>query len=290
MRKWIRVACLAVGAGLAFASAADAGKEAAGTAAAPAGARAGTVVEIKPNRIVLMDITRAGERLVAVGERGFALLSDDAGQTWRAVGTPVTRTLTGVAFNDDQLGVAVGHGGMLARTEDGGATWTEVPLDEAAGESLLGVTALGGGKFAAYGAFGFYFDSTDGGKTWTRRIVMSEEFDRHISQLVPVGGTLWLIGESGTLARSDDGGATWQKIEIGTTASFNGGRTLADGRIVLVGNAGLVATSTDNGQSFEIKWSPAGRGYSAVAEAGGGLIVAGEAGVGVLDMASLVKK
>lgn len=331
MRNWIRVACLAVGAGLAFASAADTGKEAAGTAAAPEGARAGTVVEVKPNRIVLMDITRAGERLVAVGERGFALLSDDAGKTWRAVGTPVTRTLTGVAFNGDKLGVAVGHGGMLARTEDGGATWTDVPLDEAAGESLLGVAALGDGKFAAYGAFGFYFDSTDGGKTWTRRIVMSEDFDRHISQVVPVGGVLWLIGESGTLARSDDGGATfievpspyagsyfgmtvaqdgallmfgmrgsifrsadggatWQKIEIGTTASFNGGRTLADGRIVLVGNAGLVATSTDNGQSFEIKWSPAGRGYSAVAEAGGGLIVAGEAGVGVLDLASLVKK
>jgi photosystem II stability/assembly factor-like uncharacterized protein len=37
-----------------------------------------------------MDITRAGDRLVTVGERGFALVSDDGGKTWKAVETPVT--------------------------------------------------------------------------------------------------------------------------------------------------------------------------------------------------------
>ena len=31
----------------------------------------------------------------------------------------MTRTLTGVAFRDDKVGVAVGHGGSLVRTEDG---------------------------------------------------------------------------------------------------------------------------------------------------------------------------
>ena len=70
-----------------------------------------TLVEIKPDRIILIDITRAGDRLVAVGERGFALLSDDAGETWRSRETPVTRTLTGVSFRDAKVGVAVGRGG-----------------------------------------------------------------------------------------------------------------------------------------------------------------------------------
>jgi len=319
MKNWIRVACLAVGAGLAFASTA----QTAGTL------RAGTVVDIKPNRIVLMDITRAGDRLVTVGERGFALLSDDAGKSWRAVGTPVKRTLTGVAFNGDKLGVAVGHGGSLVRTEDGGDTWTEVPLEEAMGESLLGVAALGDGKFAAYGAFGFYFDTMDGGKTWTRRPIIDEYFEAHISKVVPANGVLWLVGEAGTLARSDDGGATfaavpspytgsffgmlvaqdgslllygmrgsiyrsadggvtWQDNDLGTTTTLNGGRVLADGRIVLVGNSGLVAQSTDHGQSFNVLWSPTGRGYSALVEVPGGLVAAGESGVGVLDTAALV--
>jgi photosystem II stability/assembly factor-like uncharacterized protein len=332
MTNWIRVTCLAVGAGLAFASVASDEKTGAATGAAVAGTvRAGTVVDIKPNRIYLMDVEKAGERLVAVGERGFVLVSDDAGKSWKAVGTPVVRTLTGVAFNGDQLGVAVGHGGSLVRTEDGGNTWTEVPMDEAYGESLLGVTALGDGKFAAYGAFGQYFDTLDGGKSWTRRMILSEEFENHISQVVSVDGTLWMVTEYGTIARCDsectdfvevpspypgsffgmlvaqdgalvlfgmrgtifrsaDGGATWQKIETGTTATFNSGRTLADGRIILVGNAGLVATSTDNGQSFKIEWSPASRGFSALVEAGGGLVVVGEAGVGMLDTSALVTK
>ena len=316
------LACLVLGAGLACASLAQ---------TVPAGApRAGTVVDIKPNRIYLLDVARAGDRLVAVGERGFALLSDDAGQSWRAVGTPVTRTLTGVAFNGDKLGVAVGHGGSLVRTEDSGDTWTEVPMEESFGESLLGVTALGDGRFAAYGAFGMYFDTLDGGKSWTKRTILSEEFEAHISQVVRTNGSLWLVGETGTLARSDecctdftaltspydgsffgivvaqdgallvfgmrgnifrsaDAGATWQEVPIETTASFNGGRVLSDGRILLVGNAGLVATSKDNGQSFDVRWSPAGRGFSAVAETSGGLVVVGEGGAGILDTSALVQ-
>jgi photosystem II stability/assembly factor-like uncharacterized protein len=247
------------------------------------------------------------------------------------VGTPVIRTLTGIAFDGDKTGVAVGHGGSLVRTDDGSSTWTEVPMEEAHGESLLGVSALDGGRFAAYGAFGMYFDSADGGRSWTRRTVLSEEFENHISQVVRVGDALWLVGEYGTLARceldctayvevtspyqgsffgmvlakdgalvlygmrgsvfrSADGGATWQKVDTGTTATFNGGRLLSDGRIMLVGNAGLVATSTDDGQSFEVRWSPASRGYSAVVESGGRLIVVGEAGAGILDTATLVAK
>jgi photosystem II stability/assembly factor-like uncharacterized protein len=321
-----------VGAGLALGSVANAEKTAPASGTPQGGTvRPGTVVDIKPNRIYLMDIETAGERLVAVGERGFVLISDDAGQSWRAVGTPVVRALTGVAFNGDKVGVAVGHGGSLVRTEDGGSSWSAVPMDEAYGESLLGVTALGDGKFAAYGAFGMYFDTLDGGRSWTKRTILTEEFENHISQVVPVNGSLWMVTEYGTIAncdaqctafvgvpspytgsffgmvvapdgalvlfgmrgtvfRSNDAGVTWQKIETGTTATFNSGRTLSDGRIILVGNAGLVATSTDSGQSFKIQWSPAGRGFSALVEAGGGLVVAGEAGVGMLDTAALVTK
>lgn len=325
MRNWIKAACLAAGATLVLASAAkehEAGQSASGP-------RAGTVVEIRPNRIILMNIGRAGDRLVAVGERGFVLLSDDSGKSWRAVGTPVTRSLTGVAFEDARHGVAVGHGGAIVRTADGGETWTAVDVEQEAGsDSFLGVTSLGGGHFAAYGAFGLYLDSADGGATWQRRQVISAEFENHISQVLQINGALLMVAEYGTLARSEDGGttwtqlespytgsffgevvtrdgaiviygmrgkvfrsgdagATWQLIETGTTLAFNGGTVLADGRIVLVGNNGLVAESSDDGQSFRLAWSPAGRGFAAVAEVPGGLVVVGESGVAVLDPALL---
>ena len=44
----------------------------------------------------------------------------------------------------------------------------------------------------------------------------------------------------GNVYRTMDFGATWQKIETGTTASLMSGRQLADGRVLLVGNTGLV--------------------------------------------------
>ena len=329
MKHWIRWACLAMGATFAFASVAEQQAE---VKAAPKFAdRPGVVVDIKPNRIYLTAIARAGSRLITVGERGFTLVSDDEAKNWKAVATPVNRTLTSIAFNDDKLGVAVGHGGTLVRTEDGGNTWAAVPMDDAVGESLLGVTALGDGKFAAYGAFGMYFDTLDGGKSWTKRTIISEDFEAHISQVVLNNGVLWLVGEAGTLARCDelcsayvavpspytgsffgmvvakdgallifgmrgtiyrsaDGGATWQKVAVDTTASFNGGRVLSDGRIMLVGNAGLVATSSDNGQTFTLEWSNAGKGFSALEEIPGGVVVVGEAGVAILDPATLVRK
>jgi photosystem II stability/assembly factor-like uncharacterized protein len=200
------------------------------------GERPPPVVAIKPDRIILLDIDEAGERLVAVGERGFVLYSDDEGGTWTARPTPVTRTLTGVAFKDPKIGVAVGHGGSVVRTEDAGTSWTIVEVEEAGTDSLLDVQHLGGDHFIAYGAFGLYLDSTDAGRTWQRRSILEtppsddvaeasadqedaeyldEGFDRHISRVIQVDSTLLLVAESGTLARSDDGGANWTRLTRG---------------------------------------------------------------------------
>jgi photosystem II stability/assembly factor-like uncharacterized protein len=327
MKYWARWASVLFGAGLVAVSPARSEE---GQPATPA-AKSGVVVDIRTDRIFLMDLALAGSRVVAVGERGFALRSDDAGKSWKAGQTAVTRTLTGVAFRDGKVGVAVGHGASVIRTEDGGDSWTQVPMPEAEPESLLGVVNLGGDRFAAYGAFGMYFDSSDAGKTWTKHMVESEDFDRHISQVLPVGNSLFMVAESGTLARSDDGGitwtaitspyegsffgavtardgaliafgmrgnvyrtvdvgATWQKVELDTKVSLMAGRLLADGRVLLVGNTGLLAVSKDDGQTLELHWAPSGKGFSAVIEAGGNVILAGEAGVTTLDPAWLASK
>jgi len=62
MMNRIRMTCLAVGAGLAFASVANAEKAApAASAGVAATVRPGTVVEIKPNRIYLIWTSRRPE-------------------------------------------------------------------------------------------------------------------------------------------------------------------------------------------------------------------------------------
>ena len=174
MKYWARWACVLGGACLLSVSPARA-EDAAPAAAAK---KSGIVVDIKTDRIVLMDIALAGNRLVAVGERGFTMVSDDAGTSWKSIATPVTRTLTGIAFKDAKVGVAVGHGASVVRTDDGGTSWTHVPLPEAEPESLLGVTHLDGDRFVTYGAFGMYFESADAGRTWQKRMVLAEDFER----------------------------------------------------------------------------------------------------------------
>jgi photosystem II stability/assembly factor-like uncharacterized protein len=221
-----------------------------GGAIAQHAARTPPVVAIKPDRIILMDLEQAGQRIIAVGERGFALLSDDGGQTWKAVPTPVTRTLTGLAFRDEKLGIAVGHGASLIRTEDAGETWSQVALDEAGSDSLLGVTHLDGERFLAYGAFGLLFETADAGQTWTRRTVISEEFDRHISQVLPVDGKLLLVAESGTLARSDDGGQTWTALTSPYEGSFFGALETRDGAVLVYGMRGNIWRTNDLGTTW----------------------------------------
>jgi photosystem II stability/assembly factor-like uncharacterized protein len=250
MRKWLKAVCLAAGTTLVVAAAAkEPGSEGSKAAAGP---RPGTVVDIKPGRIILLSIALAGDRLVAVGERGFAMLSDDSGKTWRAVGTPVTRTLTDVEFEDAKHGVAAGHGGSIVRTADAGETWTAVDVEQDAGvDSFLGVTSLGGGHFAAYGAFGLYMDSTDHGATWQRRRVISEEFENHISQVVKGDGVLGMVTEYGTLARSEDGGATWTEVPSPYSGSFFGAVRARDGAIVTFGMRGRIFRSADRALTWQ---------------------------------------
>jgi len=78
----------------------------------------------EPAQQRLLDITRAGEHLVAVGARGLVILSADEGQSWRQVPTPVSATLTAVSFADARHGWAVGHAGVIIATRDGGETWS----------------------------------------------------------------------------------------------------------------------------------------------------------------------
>ncbi len=82
-----------------------------------------------PTDLILDDLllaaTRAGSRLVAVGEFGHVALSDDDGKTWRqAKVVPTQSTLTSIVFVDDKTGFAAGHDKTILTTADGGETWS----------------------------------------------------------------------------------------------------------------------------------------------------------------------
>lgn len=79
-------------------------------------------------QLLLLDITVVGNRLVAVGEQGVILISDDQGDRWHQAVVPSSVLLTAVQFVDEQIGWAVGHDGVALQTIDGGETW-QLKLD-----------------------------------------------------------------------------------------------------------------------------------------------------------------
>ncbi|MRW91824.1 photosystem II stability/assembly factor-like protein, partial [Duganella sp. FT80W] len=73
-----------------------------------------------------MAVVRSGSRLVAAGERGLIIYSDDSGQHWSQAQVPVSVTLTALRFANEREGWAVGNMGVVLRSSDGGQSWKRV--------------------------------------------------------------------------------------------------------------------------------------------------------------------
>jgi len=142
---------------------------------APAGAvvppKGGEAVKSRyATESLLLGVTRAGPRMVAVGEYGNIVLSDDDGKTWRqAKKVPSTVTLTSVAFIDDKTGWAVGHDTLILHTTDGGETWVKQFGGGESDNALLSVFFKSPSHGWAVGAFNYTVETTDAGKTWVER-------------------------------------------------------------------------------------------------------------------------
>lgn len=231
-----------------------------------------------------------GTRLVAVGEFGHVLLSDDAGASWRqARSVPTVTTLTAVHFVDDKQGWAVGHGGGVIGTQDGGETWQSLAGRLDGAEVLLSVWFADAQHGLVVGAFGHAARTSDGGRSWqTFAITEGEDGERHLNQIfsAPAGpggaATLWVAAESGTLFRSDDGGAAWQAVKLPYKGSIWGGTALAQdtaGALLVWGMQGNALRSDDGGRSFTAV--PTGTEQSLSGGAllpGGDLVLAGLGG------------
>src|SRR5262245_9614082 len=76
------------------------------------------------SKSLLQSIAKAGNRLVAVGQRGHIVYSDDQGATWKQAAVPISSDLTAVYFANDKNGWAVGHDGVILATDNGGDKWT----------------------------------------------------------------------------------------------------------------------------------------------------------------------
>lgn len=227
----------------------------------------------KADKALMLDIVRVGDTLIAAGDRGYILRSEDHGRQWQQIGTPVSTALTDLHFVDDQYGWATGHGGVVLHTRDGGLNW-KVQLD---GHQINHMTL----RFyqqrydQAEQQLAEHGDTLDASAREEAEILLEElEFkldDARISAEEGAGKPLltvwfrnrsqgWVAGAYGMILKTDDGGQSWQPAmgQVPNPDGFhlNQMGQLEPGVLFMVGEAGTLYRSDNDGQQWQALPSP----------------------------------
>lgn len=267
-------------------------------------------------RAVFTGVTRAGERLVAVGERGLVLLSDDNGQQWRQASVPVSVGLTAVEFVDAQHGWAVGHAGVVLASIDGGESWqlqldglraaqlellsaqaaladavdadaaqaraqaAERMAEEGADKPFLNLQFIDAQRGMIIGAYGLAFQTRDGGRSWQSMVgQIDNPMGLHLYAVARQGQDWYLAGEQGFLARSVDAGQHFQQLESPYEGTFFTLAARQDGSLLVGGLKGHAFLLRDAGALIEPLDVPMPVSFSdAVRLSDGRVLVANQAG------------
>jgi photosystem II stability/assembly factor-like uncharacterized protein len=241
----------------------------------------------RPEHAPLLAATRAGARIVAVGDHGVVLLSDDEGQSFRqARAVPSQALLTSVCFVDSQQGWIAGHDGVILHTRDGGETWNLQREDLDGDKPLFAVLFQDALHGFAVGLFGTAIRTADGGESWMPLTLEDgPENDRHLYAIFgDARFGLFVAGESGLIYRSDDGGTRWSAIRTGNPGSFWSGARLTDGTLLAAGQRGHVYRSRDRGLSWsEVPSGTLASLTSVVPLAQGGVLITGLAGASLIS-------
>jgi photosystem II stability/assembly factor-like uncharacterized protein len=287
------IAALSLVAGAAVAGAVAAEATAAESTAAAKGWRdvldTPAVQSAFASRSLLFGLARAGERVVAVGQRGHVLWSDDGGKAWQQAEVPVSSDLVAVHFPNATHGWTVGHDGVVLHTSDAGKTWKRQLDGRRAGELMVEYYSREAGaslasdpkraaalvdeakRFAAQGAenpfldvwfadasngfvvgaFGQIFRTTDGGASWQPWLhAVDNPKGLHLNAVRGIGADVYVVGEQGLALKLDRAAGRFRTLEL----PYNGtlfGVTGSERAVVVHGLRGSVLRSADGGQSWQ---------------------------------------
>jgi len=223
---------------------------------------------------LLNDVTRAGDddRLVAVGERGHIIYSDDGGASWDQASVPVSVTLTGVDFGSASHGWAVGHSGAVLHSSDGGSDWTlQMTGIQAANLAIAGVQQeievmkqrleTAETEEEDVGDLEWALDDLLFGLENMQADLSVGPVNPFLDVWFEDAGHGFVIGAYGMIFHTADGGNQWQdwarKLDNGDNYHLNAITKIGGGALMIVGEAGQIHVSEDNG----ITWDRRDSGY-----------------------------
>ncbi|MDM0110127.1 YCF48-related protein [Variovorax sp. J22R24] len=235
---------------------------------------------------LITGIARAGERLVAVGQRGHIVHSEDGGRVWVQALVPVSSDLTAVSFVDAKVGYATGHDGVVLGTRDGGHGWTrliegrqvnrlvlehmqrraaasdaseqdkkllaEAQRNAEAGpdKPFLDLCFTSANEGFVVGAYGLILRTADGGKTW------EPWFDRadnpgllNLYAIRAHRGSIYIAGEGGLLLKLDRDAQRLRELTSPYKGSYFGLAATKAG-VLAFGMRGNAFISTDEGATW----------------------------------------
>lgn len=228
------------------------------------------------SRLLLTDASRIGNRVVAVGDRGYIVYSDSNGESWqRATTPPNTPLLTAVFFLDAKTGWAVGHDSMILTSTDQGQTWTKAFSAADEQKPLMDITFIDANNGFAVGAYGAFYATTDGGKAWVARKLFEGT----------KAAALIAAPKKGKYESVGSGKANNKDADIDDKAGGKGGDDdkhinaiikLGENKLFVAGEAGLLARSDDGGKTWVKIASPyKGSFFGAIQTQDGAVLIYG---------------
>jgi photosystem II stability/assembly factor-like uncharacterized protein len=222
---------------------------------------------VKIRKGLMLSRAKAVDRLLAAGERGIVVYSDDKGQTWKQAKVPVSITITAIYFSSEKNGWAVGHDGVILATKDAGTTWVKQfdgndankliqnefssKLNEKKNQlnqknlsaqvkdqllSEIDSLTLGIEDIKAGSEFG------------PSRPLFGVWFKNNLEGVV--------VGSFGQIFGTTNGGQSWfymgSSIKNPDNFHFNGISLLADGRLAITSEQGKIWLSKDQGVSWNL--------------------------------------
>lgn len=222
----------------------------------------------KASSVLLLSVTSVGTgahaRLVAVGEHGVIVYSDDQGARWKQADVPVSVTLTAVYFSDANNGWAVGHDGVILHSTTGGRTWGK-QFDGNQANSLMHKEAQDNANQAHR-----RLDSATGSEKSVAQHAC-DEADNALSDVEaaikfgpsrPLLGVWFknnsegiVVGSYGQIFQTIDDGVHWtslaSRLRNPEGLHYNSISSTSTGAIVIAGEGGKVYRSTDHGANWQ---------------------------------------